>query len=455
MKVSNSIVFDFDESKVLSLINFLDKNEVLYEADTNLKSLLERHENKEFTFLDHAKNSLEIKQSLPTASKSYVNFIETISDKMVRSLYEHQLKAAYHMAFALNSCNFSVPGSGKTTIVYAAYTYLKSIKKIRPLGFQWQTQDPFLFCVHHEDHYPEGNERMEPKASLSGRTLGNDFELKDGWRMYHGDKVPGFPGHPHRGFETLTVVRKGMVDHADSAGGAGRYGDGDLQWMTAGKGLMHSEMFPLLKQEEKNSLELFQIWLNLPAKNKMVNPAYKMFWSEAVPNFNYENKAQIEVLVGSLFGKTAPTPPENSWAYEDENAVGVYNIILKPSQTIVLPKTHEGVNRTLYFYEGEGGTVNSEIIPSYHAVDVLSHHDLTLTAGSEEVKILVLQGRPINEPVVQHGPFVMNTREEIQAAFAEYQQTRFGGWPWERYDKVHALEKGRFARYVNGTEETP
>jgi redox-sensitive bicupin YhaK (pirin superfamily) len=104
---------------------------------------------------------------------------------------------------------------------------MSKIKQIRPLGFQWQTLDPFLFCVHHEDQFPKGNDELGPAASLAGRNIGQDFVVKDGWRMYHGEKVPGFPGHPHRGFETITVVREGLVDHADSAGGKGRYGNGD------------------------------------------------------------------------------------------------------------------------------------------------------------------------------------------------------------------------------------
>ena len=104
-----------------------------------------------------------------------------------------------------------------------------AIKKIKPMGFQWETQDPFLFCVHHEDKFPKGNELMGPDASyLKGRFLGDDFIVKDGFRMYHGKTVPGFPGHPHRGFETITVVREGLVDHADSMGAAGRYGNGDV-----------------------------------------------------------------------------------------------------------------------------------------------------------------------------------------------------------------------------------
>ena len=146
----------------------------------------------------------------------------------------------------------------------------KYVTSIKELGFQWETNNPFLFCVHHLDHYPKGSEELGPAASLAGRDLGQDFTIKDGWRMYHGTKIPGFPVHPHRGFETVTVVLNGYVDHADSMGAAGRYGNGDVQWMTAGGGMQHAEMFPLLKTDAENPLELFQIWLNLPAKSKFV-----------------------------------------------------------------------------------------------------------------------------------------------------------------------------------------
>ena len=94
--------------------------------------------------------------------------------------------------------------------------------KIKPMGFQWETADPFLFCVHHDDKFPKGNDEMAPAPQLlEGRHIGDDFIIKDGWRMYHGKTVPGFPCHPHRGFETITIVRKGLVDHADSMGAAG------------------------------------------------------------------------------------------------------------------------------------------------------------------------------------------------------------------------------------------
>ncbi len=330
---------------------------------------------------------------------------------------------------------------------------MEAIQSIKAMGFQWQTQDPFLFCVHHEDNYPEGNDKMGPSASLSGRQLGSDFHIKDGWRMYHGKSVPGFPGHPHRGFETLTVVRKGSVDHSDSAGGAGRYGDGDLQWMTAGKGLMHAEMFPLIHKEKKNPLELFQIWLNLPRSKKMAPPDYKMFWNEEIPKFNAFKGVKVEVLVGSLFGKSAPIPPPNSWAHDPNNFVGVYNFHLEPKASFVLPKTEKGINRSLYVYNASTLQIENKLIADYHCVEVESNRDLSIVNGETPAKFLVLQGRPINEPVVQHGPFVMNSRQEIQEAFQDYQRDQFGGWPWPSYDHVHPRTLGRFAKYPDGREE--
>lgn len=324
--------------------------------------------------------------------------------------------------------------------------------KIRPLGFQWETQDPFLFCVHHEDNYPEGNDELGPNASLDGRHIGQDFIIKDGWRMYHGDKIPGFPGHPHRGFETITVVRKGIIDHADSTGAAGRYGNGDVQWMTAGKGVQHSEMFPLLNKTEKNPLELFQIWLNLPKKSKMVEPHFKMFWSDFIPVVETED-AMYEVLAGRYNEQVAPDSPPDSWANDPENDVLILNLHLKKGKTFTLLPAKPGVNRSLYVYEGNGLEIEGTTIPFYNAVDVISDETLTLKATSEDIKILVLQGKPINETVIQYGPFVMNSKAEIQQAFEDYHATQFGGWPWERYDMVHSPDKGRFALHADGREE--
>ena len=125
------------------------------------------------------------------------------------------------------------------------------------LGLHWETSDPFLFCAFHNDRFPKGNEQLGPDASLAGRPIGQDFQLKDGWRMYHGEQVAGFPAHPHRGFETISIVPVGLVDHADSMGAAGRYGNGDVQWLTTGRGVQHSEMFPLVHQDKENPLLFF------------------------------------------------------------------------------------------------------------------------------------------------------------------------------------------------------
>lgn len=332
------------------------------------------------------------------------------------------------------------------------------ILEIKPLDFHWQTSDPFLFCAFHQDDFPRGNEGFGPDASLSGRNIGQDFEKRDGWRMYHGDKVPGFPGHPHRGFETITIVQKGLVDHADSLGAAGRYGNGDVQWMTAGKGLQHSEMFPLLNKEDGNSLLLFQIWLNLPAASKMVEPHFTMFWDEEMPvlkttDVNGKN-ISIEIVAGHYEGTTAPEPPPDSWAAKPESEVAIWLIELEEGATWTLPAASAGLSRMLYFYEGKNIVMPEQEIAVSHGMRLKSDAALTLSASGSSAKLLLLQGKPIAEPVAHYGPFVMNTREELQQAFVDYQQDQFGGWPWERNDQVHG-ERGRFARYADGREEEP
>lgn len=334
---------------------------------------------------------------------------------------------------------------------------MNPVKNIKMLGFQWETADPFLFCVHHEDAFPKGNEAMGPAESLAGRHLGDDFIIKNGYRMYHGKVVPGFPGHPHRGFETITVVRQGIVDHADSMGAAGRYGNGDVQWMTAGKGVQHSEMFPLIAEDRENPMELFQIWLNLPAKNKMVEPHFKMFWAENIPVFEHTDLAgkstRVEVIAGKLGDKTAPAPPPDSWASKPDNHVAVWNIKMDAGATWILPKTAPGVNRTLYFYQGSMLQLEDDTLKNYHAAEIVADVDIQITNGDAEAGILILQGRPIGETVIQYGPFVMNSKDEIMQAFSDYQKTQFGGWPWPRFDQVHPREKGRFARHADGREE--
>jgi len=333
------------------------------------------------------------------------------------------------------------------------------VKNVRALGFPWETQDPFLFCVYHADAYPNGNENFGPDASLEGRNIGNDFLIKDGWRMYHGDTVPGFPVHPHRGFETVTVVRKGFVDHSDSLGGAGRYGQGDVQWMTAGKGVQHAEMFPLLNREKENSLELFQIWLNLPGADKFVEPHYTMLWAEQIPVLHETDSngltTSIELVAGSLGDFGAPDPAPASWAAKKEHEVAIWVIEAEPGARWKIPPASQGINRSLYFFEGTSFELNGTSFNEHSALELEAHIELELVNGPMKGRLLLLQGAPIKESVVSYGPFVMNNNKEIQEAFADYRETRFGGWPWPRHDQVHDPERGRFAKHSDGTEEVP
>jgi len=331
----------------------------------------------------------------------------------------------------------------------------KIIKNIRPLGMHWETRDPFLFCAHHLDYYPGGNDELGPNVSIAGRTIGQDFAGKDGWNMYHGRKTPGFPSHPHRGFETVSIVKQGFIDHSDSIGGSGRFAKGDVQWLTSGKGVQHAEMFPLV-ESDKNPMEMFQIWINLPKKNKFVDPHYKMLWQEDIPVVTVKDSngktSIIDVIAGQFEEKKALDPTPNSWAADSENDVQIWTIKMTPGAKLSIPKSADGLNRSIYFYSGDTIEIEGKSILGGHGVDVLSNAELSIVNGKTESHILFLQGKPINEPVAQYGPFVMNTQAEIQQAITEYQQTQFGGWPWANNEPVHD-NAGRFAKYSDGKQE--
>ena len=332
---------------------------------------------------------------------------------------------------------------------------------VKPLGFSWETQDPFLFCAYHDDAYPQGNAAMGPQGSLAGRDIGQDFSRKDGWSMYHGDTVPGFPAHPHRGFETVTVVRKGLIDHSDSLGAKARFGQGDAQWVTAGQGIVHSEMFPLLDGSEPNPLELFQIWLNLPAKNKMVPPHFTMLWAADIPRLVTQDadgrETVVSVVAGSLQGAGAPLPPPpDSWAAQPDADVAIWTIRMAPGATWTLPRAKGGdTKRNLYFFKGAGVKVAGQDVRSPAAIGLRGDVDVVLVNGETEAEFLLLQGRPIGEPVAQYGPFVMNTQAEIRQAMQDYRSTQFGGWPFEGSAPVHGREPARFAVHPDGREESP
>ena len=353
-----------------------------------------------------------------------------------------------------NATAASAPGSAAAEVPAA------TVRAVTPIAaMQWPTSDPFLFCAYHVDDYPAGNGAQGPVASLADRSLGRDFDESRAWRMYHGETVPGFPRHPHRGFETVTVVRTGMLDHADSMGALARYGGGDVQWLTAGGGIQHAEMFPLLREDGDNPLELFQIWMNLPARNKMVDPHFTMLWSEDIPRLTLADAAgrRVELMVaaGAFEGHRPPPPPPNSWASQPGSDVAIWALKLAPGAQFQLPSVTEGTERSLYLHAGQGARVAGRVVDNRHRVELDGHGAVALEGGVSETEILLLQGRPIGEPVARRGPFVMNTQDEIRQAYADYQRTGFGGWPWPANDPVHAPTRGRFAQRPDGSVEQP
>ncbi|RDV40133.1 pirin family protein [Bradymonadaceae bacterium TMQ3] len=323
----------------------------------------------------------------------------------------------------------------------------------------WPTTDPFLFCAHHRDDYPEGNAQMGPAASLAGRHLGRDFDEEKSWRMYHGRSVPGFPRHPHRGFETVTVVRSGFLDHTDSMGATARYGAGDVQWLTAGAGIQHSEMFPLLRSDAPNPLELFQIWMNLPRADKMVDPHFTMLWNERIPRvIEHDAKGRISELTiaaGTFKDNRPPAPPPSSWATRQESDVAIWSIRMEAGARLELPEVNPGTLRSLYVHQGQGVTIAGRAIANKRRVEFEQPGPIILEGGSAEAEVLLLQGAPIGEPVAKRGPFVMNTQQEIRQAYADYQRTGFGGWSFHDNGPVHEVKKGRFALHADGTFDEP
>ncbi|OFW66422.1 MAG: pirin [Actinobacteria bacterium RBG_16_68_21] len=328
-----------------------------------------------------------------------------------------------------------------------------SVLELVELGMPWMGLDPFIFTVHHVDDYPAGDDDLGPSVSLDGRRIGADFSYIDGWSMYHGERIPGFPQHPHRGFETVTVVRRGYVDHSDSLGATARYGQGDVQWLTTGGGIQHAEMFPLLDPEGANPLELFQIWLNLPPESKMVPAHFGMLWGEDIPTLDPAPGVSVTAIAGSLGGSRPPSPPPDSWASRPESHLAIWLIRLAPDATWTVPQGAPGVNRMLHLFTGDHVAVDATRIGARTGARVRPDADVVLANHGEPAEFLMLQGMPIGAPVFQMGPFVMNSAEELRRAVDDYHRTGFGGWPWAGRAPVHARTEGRFALHADGRVE--
>ncbi len=234
---------------------------------------------------------------------------------------------------------------------------------------------------------------------------------------------------------------------------------GDVQWMTAGAGLQHCEMFPLRNKDKGNRLELFQIWLNLPKKDKFTDPHFKMLWDHQIPKLKVVDdnglETTVKVFAGNYNGSGAPAPAPASWAASPEHGVQIWTVHIPEGGLWELPSDLPEMQRMLYFYRGGKIRIAGMEVSPDKAIELLADQPVIIEAAAGDTFLLFMQALPINEPLVQHGPFAMNTTEEIRQAIADYRSTQFGGWPWDRYDHVHPRDQERFARYADGRVETP
>jgi redox-sensitive bicupin YhaK (pirin superfamily) len=213
----------------------------------------------------------------------------------------------------------------------------------------------------------------------------------------------------------------------------------------------------LLDRDGPNPCELFQIWLNLPAADKMVDPYFTMLWDEDIPRQESVDadgrRATLTVIAGEFGGLRPPAPPPNSWASRPESDLGIWHLVLDPkAQWTLPPAAGSETVRTSYVFEGSVHIGERDLEASTGAV-LRADEDVVITGGPYGAEVLILQGRPIGEPVAQYGPFVMNNEAEINQAFADYRATGFGGWPWPVDDPVHPRDAGRFARHADGRVE--
>ncbi|GAB3378420.1 pirin family protein [Massilia agri] len=229
-----------------------------------------------------------------------------------------------------------------------------------------------------------------------------------------GDYIAGFPEHPHRGFETVTYMLHGRMRHRDSAGNEGLVTDGGVQWMTAGRGVIHSEM----PEQSEGLMEGFQLWLNLPARDKMMDPWYRDIPLEEVPRFTSEDGVTVQVIAGETHGVKG--------AVQREHTLPLYLDIEIPAGVTWEQPVPQGHNAFFYVYRGEVVVDGKGVGKTKMAIlDNAPGADGIRIKAVEATRLILLAGRPLNEPIAQHGPFVMNSTEELYQAFDDFRAGRF------------------------------
>jgi redox-sensitive bicupin YhaK (pirin superfamily) len=233
------------------------------------------------------------------------------------------------------------------------------------------------------------------------------------------DYIGGFPNHPHRGFETVTYMIAGRMRHKDSGGHEGLLQNGGVQWMTAGRGLIHSEM----PEQEEGLMEGFQLWLNLPAKNKLCEPWYRDIQSESIPEVTTENGVLVRVIAGNSHGTNGAMQREHTEPfYLDLHFPATEDVMFEQP----LPTTH---NAFVYVYRGGLEVVHGETsttIPIQRMGVLTNEGDRLVVRAQANTRAIVIAGKPLNEPIAQHGPFVMNTRDELVQAVDDFRAGLMG-----------------------------
>ena len=261
--------------------------------------------------------------------------------------------------------------------------------------------------------------KLKRSIGTSGLKNFDPFLMLDEFHSEKGaDYIAGFPSHPHRGFETVTYMLHGKMEHKDNHGNKGIIESGGVQWMTAGKGIIHSEM----PKQEDGLMWGFQLWVNLPSHLKMTNPRYQDILEKDVPTVELSNGTKIRVVAGNMKD-------------ENENLIhgcikDIYtqplflDIALQPNQEFSYSFENDSSRSFIYTFEGEI-SIDNTIIPSHHLGTLSDGSMVTLKSGNSNSRCLLIAALPLNEPIVQHGPFVMNTQDEIMQAFIDFQTGNF------------------------------
>jgi len=329
-----------------------------------------------------------------------------------------------------------------------------TVQKVVDINIHWSGDDPFTFVSHHHDNYPKGNEQMAPPLeTIRGRNLGRDYQERMGFRMYHGRVVPGFPMHAHWGYETLTIAEKGFVDHFDTEGNHGRFGNGDTQWTLASSRYEHCEMYPLLDQENNNPVHITQIVVNLPLDRKNKDIYVNNIWSESIPVFKDEG-SEITLYCGEYQGKGLYSPNPTSWATA-ENSVRIMKIVLQPGASFTLEPLADSIDRNLYYVSGKTATMEGTKITPWLRYKMKRCTPVNIVNGPEESEFWILEGKPIGEKQASFGPVILKDLDEVRSSMDEIRIKEFQEWPWGLMDVTNPIDMGRELHRKDGKIERP